>query len=158
MLFSCGEKAEKKGKDDKIKESAKDINILEMNDACELVDACIIVIDEMTELFDKYDMDDENMPPAVIERFKMLEHQYIEIKRKSIQEGWTNEKDVEHCRDLENFREKLNNLFPNIQGEKGVMFYTLGDGLDTETTYGQGMNFYLPWNEMIVYDVKTQPK
>ena len=48
-------------------------------------------------------------------------------------------------------------MYTNIQpGQKGVMFYTLGDGLDTKTTYGQGMNFYLPWNKMIVYDVKTQ--
>ena len=48
-------------------------------------------------------------------------------------------------------------MYTNIQpGQKGVKFYTLGDGLDTETTYGQGMNFYFPWNKMIVYDVKTQ--
>ena len=48
-------------------------------------------------------------------------------------------------------------IYTNIQpGQKGVMFYTLGDGLDTEITYGQGMNFYMPWNKMIVYDVKTQ--
>ena len=48
-------------------------------------------------------------------------------------------------------------MYTNIQpGQKGVKFYTLGDGLDTETIYGQGMNFYLPWNKMIVYDVKTQ--
>ena len=48
-------------------------------------------------------------------------------------------------------------MYTNIQpGQKGVMFYTLGNGLDPETTYGQGINFYLPWNRMIVYDVKTQ--
>ena len=48
-------------------------------------------------------------------------------------------------------------MYTNVQpGQKGVMFYTLGNGLDTEKTYGQGMNFYFPWNKMIVYDVKTQ--
>ena len=48
-------------------------------------------------------------------------------------------------------------MYTNIQpGQKGVKFYTLGDGLDIENTYGQGMNFYFPWNKMIVYDVKTQ--
>ena len=48
-------------------------------------------------------------------------------------------------------------IYTNVQpGQKGVMFYTLGNGLDTEETFGQGMNFYLPWNKMIVYDVKTQ--
>ena len=78
MLFSCGDNTKKKEKVYKIKESAKDINILE-----------------------------------------------------------------------------INNLFSNIQpGEKGIMFYTLGDVLDTGVTYGQGMNFYLPWNEMIVYEPK----
>ena len=39
-------------------------------------------------------------------------------------------------------------------GHKGVMFYTFGDGLDSETIYGQGIQFFLPWNDMIVYDVK----
>ncbi|MGY8989458.1 MAG: SPFH domain-containing protein, partial [Flavobacteriales bacterium] len=49
------------------------------------------------------------------------------------------------------------NMSTNVQpGEKGVMFYTLGNGLDTQEVYGQGMNFYLPWNKMIVYNVKTQ--
>jgi len=48
-------------------------------------------------------------------------------------------------------------MYTNIQpGQKGVKFYSLGNGLDTETIYGQGMNFYMPWNKMIVYDVKTQ--
>ena len=46
-------------------------------------------------------------------------------------------------------------MYTNIApGHKGVMFYTFGDGLDKETVYGQGIHFFLPWNEMIVYDVK----
>ena len=46
-------------------------------------------------------------------------------------------------------------MYTNIlPGHKGVMFYTFGDGLDKETVYGQGIHFFLPWNEMIVYDVK----
>ena len=39
-------------------------------------------------------------------------------------------------------------------GQKGVLFETLGDGLDKETVYGQGLHFIAPWNDMIVYDVK----
>tara|TARA_B110000196_G_scaffold287257_1_gene271468 strand:+ start:683 stop:1114 length:432 start_codon:yes stop_codon:yes gene_type:complete len=52
--------------------------------------------------------------------------------------------------------DKRNKLIDvNVQaGEKGIIFYTLGDGLDAETTYGQGINFYLPWNKMIVYEEK----
>ena len=48
-------------------------------------------------------------------------------------------------------------MFTTINaGEKGVKFYTLGSGLDTKNTYGQGMNFHMPWDRIIVYDVKTQ--
>jgi len=39
-------------------------------------------------------------------------------------------------------------------GQKGVLFETLGDGLDKETVYGQGLHIIAPWNDMIVYDVK----
>ena len=48
-------------------------------------------------------------------------------------------------------------MFTTIHaGEKGIKFYTLGSGLDTEYTYGQGMNFHMPWDKLIVYNVKTQ--
>ncbi|MBT7481373.1 MAG: prohibitin family protein [Flavobacteriales bacterium] len=39
-------------------------------------------------------------------------------------------------------------------GQKGVLFETLGEGLDKETVYGQGLHIIAPWNDMIVYDVK----
>lgn len=39
-------------------------------------------------------------------------------------------------------------------GQKGVLFKTLGDGLDKDYVYGQGLHIIAPWNEMIVYDVK----
>ena len=39
-------------------------------------------------------------------------------------------------------------------GNKGVLFEKLGDGLDKETIYGQGLHIIAPWNEMIIYDVK----
>ena len=39
-------------------------------------------------------------------------------------------------------------------GQKGVLFETLGDGLDKETIYGQGLHIVATWNDMIVYDVK----
>ena len=46
-------------------------------------------------------------------------------------------------------------MYTNIEpGHKGVMFYTFGDGLDKDITYGQGIQFFLPWNEMIVYNVQ----
>lgn len=39
-------------------------------------------------------------------------------------------------------------------GQAGVLFRLLDDGVDTETTYGEGFHFILPWNEMFVYDVR----
>jgi len=40
--------------------------------------------------------------------------------------------------------------------ERGVVFYTLGGGLDKETVYQPGLNIVMPWNQMIVYDVSQQ--
>ena len=39
-------------------------------------------------------------------------------------------------------------------GQKGVLFKTLGEGLDKDYVFGQGLHIIAPWNEMIVYDVK----
>ena len=41
-------------------------------------------------------------------------------------------------------------------GEGGVVFKTLGDGIDTEKTYGEGFHLILPWNRMIVRKVRQQ--
>ncbi|WP_299052847.1 prohibitin family protein [uncultured Polaribacter sp.] len=41
-------------------------------------------------------------------------------------------------------------------GEGGVIFRTLGDGIDTDTTYGEGFHFMFPWNKMIVRKVRQQ--
>ncbi|MDA9808582.1 prohibitin family protein [Flavobacteriales bacterium] len=39
-------------------------------------------------------------------------------------------------------------------GQKGVLFKTLGGGLEKDYVYGQGLHVIAPWNDMIVYDVK----
>lgn len=41
-------------------------------------------------------------------------------------------------------------------GEGGVLFETLGDGINTEKTYGEGFHLILPWNNMIVRKVRQQ--
>ncbi|MEM6347878.1 MAG: prohibitin family protein [Bacteroidota bacterium] len=41
-------------------------------------------------------------------------------------------------------------------GQKGIMFYKFGDGLDTETIYGQGFHVIAPWNTMVIFDVRKQ--
>ncbi|WP_299013586.1 prohibitin family protein [uncultured Polaribacter sp.] len=41
-------------------------------------------------------------------------------------------------------------------GEGGVIFETLGDGVNTEKTYGEGFNIVAPWNKMIVRKVRQQ--
>jgi len=41
-------------------------------------------------------------------------------------------------------------------GHKAVVFYKWGEGLDTETVYGEGIQLILPWNELIIYDVRQR--
>ncbi|OAD40713.1 prohibitin family protein [Polaribacter atrinae] len=41
-------------------------------------------------------------------------------------------------------------------GEGGVIFETLGDGINTEKTYGEGFQIVAPWNRMIVRKVRQQ--
>ncbi len=41
-------------------------------------------------------------------------------------------------------------------GEAGVLFRTWGDGVETEHTYGEGLNFIAPWNKMIRYEIRQQ--
>jgi len=40
-------------------------------------------------------------------------------------------------------------------GEKGVLFERFGGGVDKETAYGQGFHVIAPWNNMFIYDVRT---
>ena len=40
-------------------------------------------------------------------------------------------------------------------GEKGVLFKRFGGGLDKETVYDQGFHVVMPWNNMYIYDVRT---
>jgi len=41
-------------------------------------------------------------------------------------------------------------------GEGGVIFESLGSGINTEKTYGEGFHIMLPWNRMIVRKVRQQ--
>ncbi|WP_298764221.1 prohibitin family protein [uncultured Polaribacter sp.] len=41
-------------------------------------------------------------------------------------------------------------------GEGGVIFETLGDGINTDKTYGEGFQIVAPWNKMIVRKVRQQ--
>ncbi len=41
-------------------------------------------------------------------------------------------------------------------GEEGHLYKPLGAGLDTEVHYGDGMHFVLPWNDMIIYDIRQK--
>ncbi len=41
-------------------------------------------------------------------------------------------------------------------GEGGVLFQPLGDGINTERTYGEGFHIVAPWNRMIVQKVRQQ--
>lgn len=41
-------------------------------------------------------------------------------------------------------------------GEGGVIFESLGDGINTDKTYGEGFHIVAPWNKMIVRKVRQQ--
>lgn len=41
-------------------------------------------------------------------------------------------------------------------GQAGVLYETLGGGVVTDKTYGEGLQFVLPWNKMHVYEVRQQ--
>lgn len=41
-------------------------------------------------------------------------------------------------------------------GNKGVVFYKWGDGLDDVTVLDEGVQIIAPWNELIVYDVRQK--
>ena len=151
LMFSCGENNE-----DKKVASDKDINILEINineinDACELIDAAVIVFEETIELSDKYfDIEKKYVPQNVTEKLKMLNWKGIEImERLGV---YFDKKDVENCRNFENFWELTKSLRISIQGEKGVLFKEFEGGLEKDVV--QPFHIIAPWNDMIIYDVK----
>lgn len=39
-------------------------------------------------------------------------------------------------------------------GQAGVLFKTLGNGVDLESTYGEGFHIIAPWNDMIIYPTR----
>jgi len=41
-------------------------------------------------------------------------------------------------------------------GQSGVLFETLGNGVNTDHTYGEGWKLIAPWNKMIIYEVRQQ--
>jgi regulator of protease activity HflC (stomatin/prohibitin superfamily) len=41
-------------------------------------------------------------------------------------------------------------------GEGGVIFETLGDGINTDKSYGEGFHIVAPWNKMIVRKIRQQ--
>ena len=41
-------------------------------------------------------------------------------------------------------------------GEAGVVFKTFSGGVDTENVLGEGFHVILPWNKVIVYEVRQQ--
>ncbi|MDC0202056.1 SPFH domain-containing protein [Flavobacteriales bacterium] len=59
------------------------------------------------------------------------------------------------CGEEEEEKDTENKVIIN-PGERGVKFYSLGDGLDEETIYKEGEHILSLGEQMIVYDVKTQ--
>ncbi|MGC9331099.1 MAG: prohibitin family protein [Bacteroidales bacterium] len=50
-----------------------------------------------------------------------------------------------------------NSMFKIVDaGERGVIFRTFGDGLDTTMVYDEGFHVFAPWNKFTVYNVKER--
>jgi len=48
-------------------------------------------------------------------------------------------------------------FFVNIEaGQGGVLFETLGGGVKTDVTYSEGLQFKMPWNDIVKYEVRQQ--
>ena len=41
-------------------------------------------------------------------------------------------------------------------GHKGILFKRFGGGIDKDKVYSQGFQVVAPWNDLIIYDVRTQ--
>ena len=106
LIYSCGKA-----------QSAKEINVLEINDKCELLDVYIIVVDELIELTDKYGKSNlNNLPIEEIEKFEMLKRKLKEIEAVNWKEGWNYKQDVykdfgEHCENLKEFKKSQEYMF-----------------------------------------------
>ena len=70
FLFSCSEP-----------ESAKDIDINKIDNACDFVDAVGVVCGEMIDLTEQYkDVDEEDIPESAFKKMEFLEAKLNEIE------------------------------------------------------------------------------
>ena len=117
LLFSCGEE-NKDATQFNYNSLAKDINVSEINDECELLDAYLIVFDEMIELYEVfYSLKTEkeimeywnNMTTDEQKRLKekkeMLDRKFKEIQDKFRKFPSRNDKEkaVGHCNNFKEF-------------------------------------------------------
>ena len=92
LLFSCSE-------------SAKDIDVKKIDNACDFVDAIGTVTDEMLDFMEKYkDQDESDIPESAKE-----ERELLEKKMKELQNAMKDEWEVE-IKDCKNFKEVDGNL------------------------------------------------
>ena len=139
LMFSCGD-------NEKIKKSAKNINVSEINNECELIDALLIVSDELIELKglekDVKEMllsdDLTKYPYKEIEdrqkSIEILEIRLEEIENKEREEGW-NEEDFEHCEKFKEARRKLEKLSSYYEVNLGIVKTTTGLDKKNSETY-----------------------
>ena len=113
LMFYCGEKDED---NERIKKSAKDINISEINNKCELVDAHLIVAEEILEMYEK-SMELEEAPVAAEDEEylrrregEMLLQMEKELEDKWKEEGWDLSK-AEHCKNSKALSKSLEIIY-----------------------------------------------
>ena len=103
FLFSCSEP-----------ESAKDIDINKIDNACDFVDAVGVVYGEMIDLTEEYkDVDEEEIPESAFKKMEFLEAKLNEIE--SITKyKWIDKKYCPNFKEVDDNMQKIDDIEQNL--------------------------------------------
>ena len=95
FLFSCSE-------------SARDINVEKIDNACDFVDAVGIVSGEILDLMEEYkDTDEEDIPESAIKEMEFLEDKMDELKSAAKDEWKDKVQDCPNFKEVDENMEKI---------------------------------------------------
>jgi hypothetical protein len=100
LALSCGSKGT----------SSADINVKELNTACECVDAMEVVFDEMLTLIDGKTEDAIEADAELDKKVSALEEKYDEIESHCIKDKQMSRADAEACPNFKRAKEKMDKI------------------------------------------------
>jgi hypothetical protein len=100
LATACGSKAK----------SAADINVKDLNTACECVDAMEIVFDETLALIDGKTEDEIEADAELEKKVKALEEKYEEIEGHCLKDKQMKREDAEACPNFKQAKEKMDKI------------------------------------------------